>query len=553
MSIPPKITYLKCPFSDKDQAKALGARWDRTLKQWYVPENQPLGPFHRWISVNTTPLVLAGENQVPQDVFLNEIPQYTVRQFIFGITTAFYKIYPTEIWLMGQITKLKTIGIKGEGVEIQLMDCEKGVELKNSCSLTVAAWGDKGNLIITKMMQNGLQLQEGLLINIKIKPKFHQRYHIGGDVLDIDPAATLGEFAILQRQIREKLKKEGIYDKNKLLPKPFDYCRVAVIHPPNASGYHDFKKDADVLQKLNLCDFIYFPSSFEGVNTENEILTALDGALADNFDAIVIIRGGGARQGLLNLIKESIIRKICLSPIPVMVGLGHADDKLLLDEVASISFDTPSKTIAHIRNTIQKNARGALRAYNEIGKYGTNILRTKEKQINSIFAFIAGQSKIEINKKDKKIDEYKYQISAKGRLMFSKWQSKLLFINQQLINTRNVINEFEQKTAAYANRIYGLSKNILLETKHSLDMFYHDIKALTEKAANHYITNLTHLNELVESFNPEAVLKRGFTLSVNNSHQIIRSAKQAINEEEFWVKFCDGQCSVKINNLEDKK
>ncbi len=51
-----------------------------------------------------------------------------------------------------------------------------------------------------------------------------------------------------------------------------------------------------------------------------------------------------------------IIRKICLLPIPVIVGLGHADDKLLLDEVANLAFDTPSKVISHIRSTCQKNS-----------------------------------------------------------------------------------------------------------------------------------------------------------------------------------------------------
>lgn len=454
---------------------------------------------------------------------------------------------------MGQITKLK---IRGEGIEIQLMDCEKGAELKNACSLTVIAWQEKSHLITAKMEQNGLQLQEGLLINIKVKPKFYQRYHIGGDVLDIDPVATLGEFALLQRQIREKLKKEGIYDKNKILPKPFDYCRIAVIHPPNASGYHDFKKDADVLQKLNLCDFIYFPSSFEGVNTENEILGAIDLALEQHsniqLDAIIIIRGGGARQGLLNLIKESIIRKICLSPVPIMVGLGHADDKLLLDEVASISLDTPSKTIAYVRNAIQKNARDAVFSFKEIGKIGARILQTTEKQINSIFTFIAGQSKTEINKKDKKIDEYKHGVISDSKIMLSRWQNKLLLISQQLSNTRNIINNLEQKTVAYANQIYSVSKNTLLRMQHNLKIFYHDIKALAEKATNRYITTLNHLNELVESFNPESVLKRGYSLSLNDSFQVIRSVKQALNEKLFWLRFYDGQCSIKIDNHEVK-
>ena len=86
--------------------------------------------FKRWLSVDIVSTILPQESQISKDA----VPQYTIRQFINCLTAAFYILYPAEIWLMGQITKLKT---RGEGIEIQLMDCEKGVELKNACSLTV--------------------------------------------------------------------------------------------------------------------------------------------------------------------------------------------------------------------------------------------------------------------------------------------------------------------------------------------------------------------------------------------------------------------------------
>ena len=46
-----KETYLNCPFTEKDQAKPLGARWDKNTKQWYVPADTPLEPFKKWLSL----------------------------------------------------------------------------------------------------------------------------------------------------------------------------------------------------------------------------------------------------------------------------------------------------------------------------------------------------------------------------------------------------------------------------------------------------------------------------------------------------------------------
>lgn len=43
------VTYLNVPFSEKDEAKALGARWDKNARKWYVPAGIPLEPFSRWI------------------------------------------------------------------------------------------------------------------------------------------------------------------------------------------------------------------------------------------------------------------------------------------------------------------------------------------------------------------------------------------------------------------------------------------------------------------------------------------------------------------------
>ena len=43
------MIFLKVPYAEKDEAKALGARWNPTKKCWYVPEGKPSEPFERWV------------------------------------------------------------------------------------------------------------------------------------------------------------------------------------------------------------------------------------------------------------------------------------------------------------------------------------------------------------------------------------------------------------------------------------------------------------------------------------------------------------------------
>jgi hypothetical protein len=44
------MIILKVPYAEKDQAKALGARWNNDRKAWYVPDGQATAPFERWIT-----------------------------------------------------------------------------------------------------------------------------------------------------------------------------------------------------------------------------------------------------------------------------------------------------------------------------------------------------------------------------------------------------------------------------------------------------------------------------------------------------------------------
>ena len=50
---------LKVPFNEKDQAKALGARWNAESKQWYVPQGVESAPFEKWFTNSPAPSVPA--------------------------------------------------------------------------------------------------------------------------------------------------------------------------------------------------------------------------------------------------------------------------------------------------------------------------------------------------------------------------------------------------------------------------------------------------------------------------------------------------------------
>ncbi len=66
---------LKVPFSEKDQAKALGARWNAELKQWYVPQGVDSAPFEKWFANGAaTSSVKVAAKPVTQNALAHESP-----------------------------------------------------------------------------------------------------------------------------------------------------------------------------------------------------------------------------------------------------------------------------------------------------------------------------------------------------------------------------------------------------------------------------------------------------------------------------------------------
>ena len=47
-------TYLEVPYADKDQAKAIGARFDMSRKKWYCPDGIDLMLFRKWLATDTS-------------------------------------------------------------------------------------------------------------------------------------------------------------------------------------------------------------------------------------------------------------------------------------------------------------------------------------------------------------------------------------------------------------------------------------------------------------------------------------------------------------------
>lgn len=190
----------------------------------------------------------------------------------------------------------------------------------------------------------GQLFTSGIKVLVKVTVQFHELYGYSLTVLDIDPTYTLGDMARRRREILLQLEEEGVLTLNKELEMPLLTQRIAVVSSATAAGYGDF---CHQLQHNSGGFFFYtelFPAMMQGNQVEESVLAALDriNARVNEFDVVVIIRGGGATSDLSGFDTYLLAAACAQFPLPIITGIGHERDDTVLDSVAHTRVKTPT-------------------------------------------------------------------------------------------------------------------------------------------------------------------------------------------------------------------
>ncbi len=198
----------------------------------------------------------------------------------------------------------------------------------------------------------GQAFVSGIKVLVQVTVSFHELYGYSLTVQDIDPTYTLGDMARRRRGILKQLEEEGVLTLNKELEMPVLPQRIAVVSSPTAAGYGDFCHQL----KNNSRGFFFhtelFPALMQGDRVEESVLSALDAILnrQEDFDAVVIIRGGGATSDLSGFDTYLLAAACAQFPLPIITGIGHERDDTVLDSVAHTRVKTPTAAAEYLIN-----------------------------------------------------------------------------------------------------------------------------------------------------------------------------------------------------------
>ena len=206
--------------------------------------------------------------------------------------------------------------------------------------------------------QTGETLKVGMKVLLQVTVTFHEVYGYSLVVQDIDPTYTMGDMARRRKEILEQLEKDGVIGLNRELEIPALPNRIAVISSATAAGWGDFR---DQLAN-NIYGFQFyvrlFPALMQGDDVERSVIQALNAVAMrrDDFDVLIIIRGGGAVSELSCFDSYNLAFNIANFPLPVITGIGHERDDTVADVVSHTKVKTPTAAAEFIINKVFDSA-----------------------------------------------------------------------------------------------------------------------------------------------------------------------------------------------------
>jgi len=253
-----------------------------------------------------------------------------------------YESLPGFFWVVAEIAELKLNSAGHCYLELTGNDTPGG---KVTARVRATIWASKFLSLNTFFTASaGIPLRPGITILFKATVEYHELYGLSLNITDIDPSYTAGDMALKREAVITRLIAEGVMTMNRELPLASYPRYIAVISSSKAAGYQDFINHLT----NNPYGYFFVPELFEAVmqgeTTERSVIEALDKISASevNYDAVVIIRGGGSTTDLSWFDSYDIAFYVTQFPVPVLTGIGHEKDLTVTDMVAWKSVKTPT-------------------------------------------------------------------------------------------------------------------------------------------------------------------------------------------------------------------
>ncbi len=423
------------------------------------------------------------------------IPKYhTLFELATSLQSVIEKTYKRAYWVKAEIAKLNYYPKSGHCYP-DLVEKKNGKVLAQ-IRATIWAGTYTG---ITERFKNVTkeELKEGMTVLFLVKVSYHPMHGLSLNILDVEPAFTLGEMAREKAETINRLKQEGVFDLNKQPQIPLLPKNIAIISVETSKGYHDFMNIINGNSWGYHFHITLFPALLQGDGAVKSLTAQLRNIKNryEQFDVALIIRGGGGDVGLNCYDNYFLAKEVATFPLPVLTGIGHSTNETVTELIANRNLITPTDVAYFLIQKFHNFSARVQEAEEMLLNLTTELLRSG----NNTLGDITGRFRLATQNL---ILQHKHSLT----------NLKTGFVNNANIFTSNKKAGLSTIALKLKYKPLQISDN----AKRELDSMSTLLIIRSQQLLTDNNSKVKRLSEKVELLKPENILKRGYSITTHN-------------------------------------
>lgn len=390
------------------------------------------------------------------------------------------------------------------------------------------------------------QLQEGLSVQCVGKAEI---YRGSGKFQMIINNIQLGGEGILLKKFHElklKLDQEGLFSQENKKQIPFFPKGIGIVTSAGGAVIHDIT--IKLQERMPNIEKYLIDVRVQGEGAAEEIASAIRKFNDINLvDVLIVARGGGSLQDLWAFNEEVVVRAIHASKIPIISGVGHEVDITLADLAADLRAPTPTaaaefavpkrEDLISLLDKLDNRLRNFERWFHD---YELTIDEIERRFLLSIKTSLE-KSKMRLKLISGKVD------SIHPVHVCNAMKSKIDLIEQRFNRSLELrVTSLSLATDRASKRLAAVNPvNLIQQRAKHIENLEIQLDNSLKNDLLHKTRKIEAMTQVLNSLNPQKVLKRGFSV-VKLNGTILRSATNLVKHDKLDITFSEGEKRVEV-------